>query len=90
MTITAQEQQSILNLLEQYNSTPKETKQKNIIEALDNSGYKTDYIAKQLGISISTIYQWRKNDPIRSNAPNFETALKLSKLLEISITDLIK
>lgn len=90
MTITAQEQQKILDLLELYNSTPKETKQKNIIKVLDESGYKTDYIAEQLGISISTIYQWRKNDPIRSNAPSFETALKLAELLKMTITDFIK
>ena len=73
------ELQDIIKISEQYNNTDKNIIKNNIIKLINESEYNRDSkkLADNLGISIQTVYSYRKIN--EGNIPDFVTALKLSR-----------
>jgi len=84
------ELQDIIKIGEQYNNTDKNIIKNNIIKLIQESQYNknSQNLADELGISIQTIYSYRKINT--GNIPDFVTALKLAELLNIKINDLME
>jgi DNA-binding XRE family transcriptional regulator len=79
----------IIKISEQYNNTDKNIIKNNIIKLINESEYNRDSkkLADEIGVSIQTIYSYRKKN--KGNTPDFMTALKLTKVLNITIDDLL-
>ena len=84
------ELQDIIKISEQYNNTDKNIIKNNIIKLINESEYNRDSkkLADNLGISIQTVYSYRKIN--EGNIPDFVTALKLVNELNIKINDLME
>ena len=82
--------ESIIKIGEQYNNTDKNIIKNNIIKLINESEYNRDSkkLADNLGVSIQTIYSYRKIN--EGNIPDFVTALKLVNELNIKIYDLME
>ena len=82
--------QDIIKISEQYNNTDKNIIKNNIIKLINESEYNRDSkkLADNLGISIQTVYSYRKIN--EGNIPDFVTALKLVNELNIKIYDLME
>jgi len=82
--------ESIIKIGEQYNNTDKNIIKNNIIKLINESEYNRDSkkLADNLGVSIQTIYSYRKIN--EGNIPDFVTALKLVNELNIKINDLME
>ena len=80
----------ILKLNEQYINTDKKVIKNNIIMAIKESEYNqnSQKLADKMGVSIQTIYSYRKLKD--GNIPDFITALKLAKELNIKIKELME
>jgi len=80
----------IIKIAEQYNNTDKNVIKNNIIKLINESEYNRDSkkLADNLGVSIQTIYSYRKIN--EGNIPDFITALKLVNELNIKINDLME
>lgn len=85
-----EEQKTAITVEQQYNSTSNEIIKDNIIKLLNESGYKNNYIADKIGVSVHTIYSWRKSIKNGGNIPEFITAVKLCNYLNVSIDILVK
>jgi len=55
-----------------------------IDEIIKESGLKNEYIARKVGVSVRTLYKWRKNETI----PRLDQAIKLANLLDCKVNDL--
>lgn len=84
------ELKDIIKIAEQYNNTDKNVIKNNIIKFINESEYNRDSkkLADSLGVSIQTIYSYRKIN--KGNIPDFVTALKLVNELNIKINDLME
>ena len=82
--------ESIIKIADQYNNTDKNIIKNNIIKLINESEYNRDSkkLADNLGVSIQTIYSYRKIN--EGNIPDFITALKLVNELNIKINDLME
>ena len=82
--------ESIIKIGEQYNNTDKNIIKNNIIKLINESEYNRDSkkLADNLGVSIQTIYSYRKIN--EGNIPDFITVLKLVNELNIKINDLME
>lgn len=89
MNITIVEQKDFADLINQYNSIDPIIIKKNLIRSIDNSQYHKNIIAlaEIINMNINTIYGWRQVQ--RKFKVSFESALKISNALGISITDLM-
>ncbi len=88
--MTIIEQDNLVNLISQYNKIDSTTIKKNIIKFIDNSQYHKNIprLAKVLNVNVNTIYGYRQ--PQRKLNVGFESALKLSHALGVSVTELMK
>lgn len=82
------EQQQLEELIEKFYNTDSTIIKSNIIKHIDESPYKNQYIADQIGVDIQTIYLWRQ--PKKKTVVSFENAIKLCNVLGISIIKLIE
>jgi len=87
--MTILEQNDLVYLIYQYNKIDSTTIKKNIIKLIDNSQYHKNIpiLAKELNVNVNTVYGWRQ--PQRKINVSFESALKLSYVLGVSITELM-
>ncbi len=86
--MTLEDQRELIKLIDKYNNTDKKIIQKNIINLLDESGYKNNFVADKVGVTEHAVYGWRKTD--KYNTPTFEKALKLVDLIGVKVTELLK
>jgi len=88
--MTIEEQKNLYHLMNKYNKIDSSIIKSNLIKYIDRSEYKrnSQELADKLGLNLNTIYLYRQ--PLKRSNINFETALKLSSILEISILDLMK
>lgn len=82
------EQNKIEELIDIFNNTNQDILRQNIKRLIDSSEYKTRYLAKETGISIHTIYAYRKIN--KSCGISFEKAVKLCNVLGVNITELFR
>lgn len=84
------EQKNLGNLIDEYNKVDSAIIKSNLIKYIDRSEYKrnSQELANRVGLNKNTIYLYRQ--PQKRTNVSFETALRLSNVLEVSILDLMK
>lgn len=87
--MTTIQKDTIIDLVDKYNNTDRMTIKKNLLDHIKISDYNRDSqkLADMIGVSVQTIYSYRKMN--KGNVPDFTTALKLTKVLNITINDLL-
>lgn len=87
--MTHPEHTEILDLIDRYNSIEPKTIQKNIAYYIKESKYTSQEVANKTEIvKKSTVDSWRN---LKKNMKiDFETALKVAYVLNISIEDLME
>jgi len=88
--MTISQQNDLVYLIYQYNKIDCTTIKKNIIRLIDNSEYHKNIpiLAKELNVNVNTIYGWRQTK--RKLNVSFESALKLTYVLGVCITELME
>ena len=88
--MTVIQRDNIIELAEKYNNTDKKIIKDNMLKYIRISQYKRDSqgLADKLGVSLQTVYSYRKLN--KGNTPDFATAIKLTKELNITINDLME
>ena len=88
--MTTVEQSNLVNLISQYNKIDSTIIKRNIIKLIDNSRYHKNIprLAKDLNVNVNTIYGYRQ--PQRKLNVEFESAIKLTHILGVSIIELMK
>ena len=84
--MTAIQRDITIELAEEYNNTDREIIKENIKMQLKQYRGDRDLLGEQIGISRHTLNSYTN---IKGNVPDFVTALKLAKVLGITINDLI-
>lgn len=82
------EQKQLEEIIEKFYNTDSAIIKSNIIKYIDESPYKNQEIAEQVGVDLQTVYTWRQIK--KKTAVRFENALKLCNVLGISITKLME
>ena len=84
------EQKKLANIINEYNKIDSAIVKSNITKYINRSEYKgnNQELADKVGLNINTIYLYRQ--PKKRTNISFESALKVSNVLGISILDLMK
>jgi len=84
------QQKDLESLIAKYNSTDSTIIKSNLVKIIDNSEYHRNGqgLADKTGLSIETIYQYRKVS--KKTNISFENALRLVNVLGVKIEDLIE
>jgi len=84
------QQKDLESLIAKYNATDSTVIKSNLVKIIDNSEYHRNGqgLADKTGLSIETIYQYRKVS--KKTNISFEIAIRLANTLGVKIEDLME